>query len=139
MDDELRNKISKGTARLPGFVLYDDSGYDRELARRSVGAGWSQLIDELFDFIDANDSKGWRVVQVKEKFGQLRVYSYGQQDADELWDFTNELKSRSATLCERCGALGEIRYGGWLTCLCKSCQADYDAGQRPWLEVDDVD
>ena len=51
---EIREQIANATYRGPGFVLYDEQGYDRELAKQSVGRGWAALIDRVFDAKRAN-------------------------------------------------------------------------------------
>jgi hypothetical protein len=65
-----RDAIAAGTARIPGFCLFDETGYDLELALRSVGSGWGQIIRHIYAVMPANV----RVEQVKEKYGGLRLY-----------------------------------------------------------------
>lgn len=57
-----------GCIHQPGFVI--DCGYDLPLALASVGPGWAELVREGF----ASVSPLGRIVQVKKKFGQLRIY-----------------------------------------------------------------
>lgn len=89
----------------------------RERARESVRPGWHALVDEAFDLVE---SQGVAVIQVKEKFGQLRIYT-STADADfysKIW----AIEERSSTICEFCGAPSEIRNrGGWLKSICDAC------------------
>lgn len=89
----------------------------RDRARECVRPGWHALVDEAFDLVEA---QGVDVIQVKEKFGQLRIYT-GSADADfysKIW----EIEERSATICEFCGAPSHIRSrGGWLKSICDPC------------------
>jgi len=106
--------------RAPGFVVYEDGGYDRELAKESVGEGWSTLIDAIFDKRDELkiDTK---IVQVKEKYGGLRVYTgafYDDAAHDEFDNFLMEMEKKSFTICEDCGKPGQLRSGGWYRTLC---------------------
>jgi hypothetical protein len=56
------------------------------------------------------------LTQVKEKFGTLRVYTCGGDDAVERYvEFAEYFSSR---VCEDCGAPGKLRTGGWLRTLC---------------------
>ena len=60
------------------FVKY--KGYTREDALASVGAGWAGLINRVYDVLES--IKGTvKIVQVKEKFGGLRIYTdYGNDE-----------------------------------------------------------
>lgn len=106
--------------RAPGFVVYENGGYDRELAKESVGKGWSTLIDTIFDKRDelTIDAK---IVQVKEKWGGLRVYTgtfYDDPAYNEFDKFLVEIEKQSYTICEDCGKPGQLRGGGWYRTLC---------------------
>jgi hypothetical protein len=110
----------KKEIRAPGFVVYEDGGYDRELAKDSVGKGWSTLIDAIFDKRDELkiDTK---IVQVKEKYGGLRVYTgafYDDAAYDEFDKFLIEIEKQSYTICEDCGNAGQLREGRWYRTLC---------------------
>lgn len=115
---EVKEQLRTGRYRAAGFVILDEVGYDLALAKRSVGAGWSGLIDELFAFRDAHCPKA-RFVQVKEKFGALVAYIEGPRECfDRLSDFVDEVERRSEKICERCGSPGVLREGGWIRTLC---------------------
>lgn len=104
--------------RTPGFFLPE--GYDRELAKRSVESGWAALVDRAFDAVER--VPGVRVVQVKPKMGELRVYVEGREDSAEtraLQQFLIELRDESQRTCEVCGAPGTARgmeLGFWTLC-----------------------
>ena len=90
-----------------------------------VGDGWMDLLEELFDkmqkIID-NDSQcnAIEVVQVKEKFGELRVYT--NYDTDEIFNLIEEYTRKSKHICEWCGKKGKLRNdNGWYTTLCNKC------------------
>jgi len=87
-------------------------GITREQAKKRVGAGWSNLLDVIYDRLPSAAV----VCQVKEKFGGLR-FSLDAAD-DELFDFIEEMEVRSLGICEVCGAPGKVREGGWLKTLC---------------------
>ena len=61
----------------------------------------------------------FRVAQVKEKFGTLRFYVYGGNDA--IQGMIRLAETLSAHTCELCGNHGESTYqkvGGWIQTLC---------------------
>ena len=75
--------------------------------------GWYGIIDDML----ATMSNNIKVVQIKEKFGALRVYI-------EPYDaYTQGIIDMAETLskhtCERCGKPGELRPDlGWVKTLC---------------------
>jgi hypothetical protein len=84
-----------------------------------VGYGWHEIVrDCLRDMYRV----GWRggLVQVKEKFGGLRVYAVGD-GYGAIWHAIRRAESRAASTCERCGAPGRLRGRGWLTTSCAAC------------------
>lgn len=85
-----------------------------------VGPGWSQLLSDLVDDLF---SLGWTgsLAQVKEKFGRLRFYVYGGNDA--VFDRIEKAELESGTICEYCGKAGELRNLRWITTLCNECLA----------------
>lgn len=99
--------------RYPTYVIYE--GYDRALAIESVGKGWSSLINEVFDYLEQHRTHS-KVVQVKEKWGGLRIYT--DVIDDKLDEKIREVEKKSYTICEDCGAPGALRSGGWYRTLC---------------------
>lgn len=78
-----------------------------------VNKGWYELIDNLFE----NLSEGIILLQVKEKFGGLRVYYAGGTKEDNK--LIMEAESKSVKICETCGKTGELHNnGGWYSVLC---------------------
>lgn len=56
----------------------------------------------------------------KEKFGTLRIFTYGGGDKDSE-EAVNEAELASTVTCDQCGRLGELRKGSWLRTLCNRC------------------
>ena len=109
-----------------------------------VGAGWHPIVMRLMASIDKMLSDelaaGFRVVQIKEKFGGLRFYWQvskvtGEEDEDDWLPeaeedehraelahrislLTQEAEDKCEKRCETCGEPGELRPGGWLRTLC---------------------
>lgn len=117
---EVKAAIAEGRYRHPGFVLSaaDAEGYDRDLAKRSVGAGWALLIDEVFDRRD-REFPSVVIEQVKEKLAGLRIYFRSSSgDYPGFMALTEQIEARSERTCEKCGAPGVIRAAGWLKTWC---------------------
>lgn len=83
------------------------------------GSGWESIIRSVCWCLE---DRAVRFDQIKEKWGALRIY-FTASEADD--GFTAGVirmaEAMSRVTCERCGAAGRIREGGWLMCLCDSC------------------
>ena len=84
--------------------------------------GWFNILCFLFFQIDSHlketdSSASFKILQIKEKFGVLRVYSRGGDCT------TNRLiamaQGLSTVSCEICGSPGTLRGGSWLRTLCE--------------------
>lgn len=118
----------------------------------SISPGWRLLCERLLNQIDEvlsdEEAKGFKLLQVKEKFGTLRVY-YRLGDAEDLHvdlvspegrehlvkrapgqaaqcvrELVDAACSKSEEICEICGRLGELREGGWIRTLCDEHEAE---------------
>lgn len=96
-----------------------------EECQNAVGEGWGELVERCWDLTQKHNGA---VVQVKEKFGTLRFYTFGGDGGllDEIW----AIEAESAKVCERCGDSGRLRLkqdypedapSGWLLTLCDRC------------------
>ena len=90
-------------------------GYTREMGMSSVGKGWAPLINRVFDKLET--IKGSiKIVQVKEKWGGLRIYTdYSNKELDKvIYDVEHE----SLEMCEVCGQSGKLRGKSWYYTSC---------------------
>lgn len=95
----------------------------REQSLESVGAGWAKIINSLWDLIDAAPPGTYTVKQVKEKFGGLRFYFSGPEEATDL-DIAVQLAGvESCSTCEFCGEPGKTRNISryWIKTFCDAC------------------
>lgn len=104
--------------------------------------GWYPLLNSLFEKIDkiVNPNifikvfriikgfilrkklsySGFEVIQVKEKFGGLRVYT--NFSTDEIENLIGEAEKKADKTCEICGRPGCLcSNGGWLKTMCEGC------------------
>lgn len=86
------------------------------------GAGWHPLIKELLDklqkYVNAFPQlMHFRIVQIKEKWGGLCVYTnFG---TDVINKCIEEYEKKSFTICEICGKSGKLREDlSWIQTLC---------------------
>lgn len=80
------------------------------------GPGWLPAIIPVLEICEA---RSVRVVQIKEKFGGLRIYLDQHDDTlDAAIILAESIASRT---CEDCGAPGELRGTGWLVTRCDDC------------------
>jgi hypothetical protein len=67
-------------------------------------------------------------VQVKEKFGTLRFYINGGDEA--ILHYIEMAEAMSAHTCEECGQPGKLRSGGWIRTLCDDHKRESDDEQE---------
>jgi hypothetical protein len=87
------------------------------------GDGWNKILRELSERLmvevskmPPEDQEAFEILQVKEKFGTLRIATtFG---TEEIWRLIDEAQKKSAKTCEVCGLPGKIRRGGWISTLC---------------------
>lgn len=82
-----------------------------------VGKGWGLIIEKFYWLCDAH---GVVVVQVKEKFGGLRLYVGDAPSCVHLE--IDALEKESLFTCETCGNEGSLKTkGGWHSVRCENC------------------
>lgn len=90
------------------------------------GDGWYTLLDRLCSCIANHVKQNWkheepyRFMQIKEKFGGLRVYDCGHDDT--IFGMIFMAEEMSYVTCELCGSPASLcTTGHWLRTLCPSC------------------
>jgi hypothetical protein len=89
-----------------------------------VKDGWRDLVERACDRIRAAvqaDRGTFKVIQIKEKFGSLRIYWDGTlspQTAAQVEEAVDLAEARSCCTCEICGEPGRLYGGGWWTTRC---------------------
>lgn len=101
--------------------------------------GWCALLEAAGQAIEqqneADDEPTVRAIQVKEKFGQLRLYT--DKSTPEAYAVTKLVETLSAKMCEWCGKTKGTRrrdQAGHLKTLCVSCAAEW-AGLPDEVEI----
>lgn len=89
-----------------------------------TGEGWASIVLECHRQLKHLDP-GYRIVQIKEKFGGLRYYyessyDFGNIIRDVMDSVVIAAEYKCSITCEVCGAGGKIQYnGGWWKTLCE--------------------
>jgi hypothetical protein len=132
MADEQDQSIIK---RSPDLFDLDScpTGSAMHLGLQLNGAGWLGILDRLcanlLPLAQKVSSEGgeFKIVQVKQKLGTLRIASRGGNDAIEAE--IARAKEEAGRTCETCGGSGDLRsVGSYLMVLCEGCHL---ASSRP--------
>lgn len=87
----------------------------------NVGPGWWPIIDNYLPRIVALAPEC--MINVKEKFGALRIQVYGRiENIEEVQALLLAAQQESRTICESCGRPGKTRNkGAYIQTLCFHC------------------
>ena len=107
-------------------MLDDESESDDETWLDALEEGWKirfgiPFIEDLNEVLTKNNCvNDYQIIQVKEKWGQLRWYDYG---APEEWDdHMNAWEYISEHTCKKCGKFPvPMRDDGWISPWCDEC------------------
>ena len=106
--------------------------------RSHLSPGWFELVDKLCADLEALAAPGgggelpFRVEQVKEKFGSLRVYVHATAPGSAVESLLARAQAlvkaaakQSESVCEGCGAASELHQNAlrWWNTLCPACEA----------------
>lgn len=110
----------------PQFFSPDRTDYGLIDGGITCGRGWDAILTELFESLAGWDlPPEFRITQVKQKFGQLRVYHNGQMGlyGPHVGSAIYHANLRSTNTCEQCGETGMLEEHNqvWQT-LCASCR-----------------
>ena len=102
-----------------------------ELFGVECGKGWYDLIRPIVEYVEKfneennlSEENKIRFVQIKEKWGGLRIYTnYGTK---ELHDMIDKAEEESYNVCENCGLTNNVglKIDGWNQTLCHYCATD---------------
>lgn len=114
------SKIKAIHGRWPTWWIPDHEAYG--MYQMDYMPGWLPIIERLFEQIDerldARDRDEFRIFQIKEKFGGLRIYTEGLLHTD-ISDLIDEAEEAAWDACMYCGDPGKPRLTGWRLTLCE--------------------
>lgn len=114
----------------PLYIGYNEENIDYDYTwEDELPDGWKiafcpQIWDELKAILEkANYVNEFRFSQIKEKFGQLRLYHSGVPESifEELMAWESKYESLSETVCINCGKPMQYMTLGWITFVCEDC------------------
>ncbi|WP_457090585.1 hypothetical protein [Microvirga sp. P5_D2] len=85
--------------------------------------GWRFILKDFFERVEATlvtpeEREGFRISQIKEKFGSARVHFHGGDDRiDRL---VAAAEAASEITCDVCGGRGRLQGKGWLSTRCEA-------------------
>jgi hypothetical protein len=95
----------------------------RAVGYPETSVGWADILAELFEVMEREiaalppeERERVHPLQIKEKFGGLRVYMAGTTEGIQKAIKAAEYKAERT--CETCGKPGMARPGGWVVTLC---------------------
>lgn len=89
--------------------------------------GWwiafgEQMCDEIKEaLIEDGDLDRWRIVQLKEKWGSMRIYDNGHKVGSRIPDIIDKYERISERTCIVCGKPATRITKGWISPFCDAC------------------
>lgn len=102
-----------------------------------IPVGWHKAFGEILEreLREATaDDPEFEIYDIKEKFGELRIYHNGDEKVNEIVDAFTDI---SQYICVGCGKLGvgSIKRG-WILPYCRECyKGDYDKDCTPYKPI----
>jgi len=94
-----------------------------EQAVECVGKGWESLVRKVFN-AKAGLGIPVGIIQVKEKWGGLRIYT--EYYVREIDNIIMQVGEESLTVCEECGAsAGLVKKGVWYQTRCEEHRGEW--------------
>jgi hypothetical protein len=115
-------------------TFFRDHGGDPRVTCMAFGVcvekGWFPILFLLCDKIREESAKDssvdFKFLQIKEKFGTLRIYGSGGNQS--IYDLIHKAEEDSAKVCERCGSTEEAEPlptpTNWIKTHCKACREE---------------
>lgn len=91
--------------------------------------GWLPVLEEFFQCCEDNNYP-IQVSQIKEKFGDLRVYYRAERPDTDMFNKLDDIINKTCTMCDICGAPGKKGGKGWIATRCES-----HANMNSWADV----
>lgn len=94
-----------------------------------IPEGWAkafgeQMCDELLEILkEADYVDKYQIIQIKEKFSELRWYDCGvpKEISDKYYAWLTKYENLSYKTCIKCGKPATIHTKGWVIPLCDEC------------------
>lgn len=119
--------------------------YDYEYTELdSLPDGWNkafgeQMCEELREaLIEDGDLDRWKIVELKQKYGSMRLTDNGYKHGSRVPDIIGKYESMSERTCVVCGAPATQVTIGWISPFCDecciNCAPDRSVSIEEWLK-----
>lgn len=103
-------------------MKYNHLFSDPKPGQLAVGDGWlpriGQMLQEIEEHVKRHALPDFKILQIKEKFGQLRVYT--SKGDEQLYAIIEKATEEVNKTCEICGTEGKLdMVEGWLGARCE--------------------
>lgn len=93
-----------------------------------IPCGWrkafgKQLVKDIDCWLKEHNITDFKIIQLKEKFGGLRIYHNAPYQLDE--DVIRKYEELSVNTCIRCGKPAKYFSTGWISPFCEKCKNKY--------------
>lgn len=105
--------------KYPNAFKYKAENFGFDRSGFQCDDGWAVILEPVAKYLheyNSGHAPPIKVVQIKQKFGGLRVYVQGV--TPELRRLIDVAEQVSYLTCEVCGETGELRRGRWIQTLC---------------------
>lgn len=102
--------------------------------RRAFGIQMCEEIRE--ELIKFNYLYEYRILQIKEKYGELRWYDGGVPIDSKIYDIIDKYTKKSRHTCIQCGRPATKIARGWISPYCDKCAEELS--KYPWDTFDDI-
>ena len=99
----------------------------------SMPTGWRiRFGDEMVEEINQelkkfNYENEYRILQIKEKWGELRWYDGAIPHGCNVWKIIEKYSALSRIICIKCGDLATKESQGWISPYCEDCAQELEA------------
>ena len=138
---EIDKKIIEENKRLvekyPFLIPYEDENFDVLDEEKydysftfldEIPSGWKKCWGELLcqdlkeELERCNFLDKYKIIQMKEKYGQIRIYDNGVPVDCKVPEIITKYERISEYTCINCGAFPDVRMTrGWICPICKDC------------------
>lgn len=89
--------------------------------------------DIMEELVQNNCVDTYRIIQIKEKYGELHWYSQGGTEQIHR-EIVPKYEKMSRRICIKCGRPATIISTGWIAPWCKTCADDYS--HQKYVDID---
>lgn len=101
--------------------------------KNAFGEQWAKEVQEAINKMPINFQKDAYIMDIKEKWGQLRIFL--SVCSEELEEVLQKYEKLSESVCMQCGKSKTRGFGGWFSYLCKDCEQELK-NLRGWADAD---